>query len=93
MKIAILDHENARTIIANVPAYLSDVNRSSDDIAEAIITALGLSSDSCEWIIGEFEARIDFSVYNEPNTGIRELDELTGDFKADALEALADTEE
>ena len=90
MKIAIHDHEQNRAIIAQVPDYLADLDRSSDDIAEAIITALGLSSGSCEYMIGEFQAHMDGATYNEDKTGMYKLDELTQNFKDDALAALAD---
>lgn len=90
MKIAIHDQENNRAIIAQVPDYLADANASSDDIAEAIMTALGLSSGSCEYMIGEFDARIDSTTYNENGTGMCKIDELVQNFKEDALAALAD---
>ena len=88
MKISIHDHEQNRAIIAQVPDYLADANASSDDIAEAIMTALGLSSGNCEYMIGEFQAHMDGETYNEDKTGMYKLDELTQDFKEDALEAL-----
>lgn len=90
MKIAIHDQENNRAIIAQVPDYLADADAPSDDIAEAIMTALGLSSGSCEYMIGEFQAHMDGATYNENKTGMYKLDELTQNFKDDALAALAD---
>ena len=93
MKIAILDQEQNRAIIAQVPEYLADANRSSDDIAQAILDGLGISSGNVEYMIGEFQAHMDGATYNEDKTGMYKLDELTQNFKEDALQALADSAE
>lgn len=88
MKIAILDQENARVIVAMVPDYLEDANASSDDIASAIMTALGISTDT-EYMMGEFEAHCSTRTLTA-TLGSMGLEEFTQDFKTDALEALAD---
>lgn len=89
-KIAILDQENNRVIMAEVPQYLLDQNVSSDDIAQAIFTALGISSP--EYMIGEFDIAIDLAVLNHDGYGnnVRDLEGFTQDFKRDALKALKD---
>lgn len=87
MKIAILDQENARVIVSSVPDYLENANASSDDIAQAIMTALGLSD--CEYMIGNFTLNIDHDARND-NGAMHRIEELTQDFKDDALEALND---
>lgn len=88
MKIAILDQENNRAIIAQVPEYLSDANKSSEDIASAVFVGLGLSETNCEYMIGEFQAHMDGATYNENKTGMHKLEELAVDFKQSALESL-----
>lgn len=81
MKIAILDQENSRVIVSTVPDYLADANASSSDIASAILIALGLPVDT-EHMVGEF-------TYIEKEYGMKtSVEELTQDFKEDALEAL-----
>lgn len=91
MTISIHDYANSRLIVAEVPQYLTDLNYSSDDLAQAIIIALGLNSDETEYMIGEFTLRIDVNTLNSgrgygENTG--RLEEFTQDFKADVLQAL-----
>ncbi len=54
-KIAIHDYENARVLILDVPREAQDLAKkySDDDTeteADAILSALGLSSGSCEWM-------------------------------------------
>ncbi len=90
MNIAILDQENNRAIIAQVPAYLADMDRSSDDIADAILNALGLSSSNTEWMIGDFKMWVDHEARNSP-TAMHKLEELTQDFKIGALAALKES--
>lgn len=95
MHIAILDHEQDRAIIAEVPEYLTELDRSSDDIASAILTALGLSVTYTEYMIGNFTLRIDVNSLNSgrgygDNTG--RLEEFTQNFKEDVLSALKDSE-
>lgn len=88
MNIAILDQENGRLISAQVPHYLADADASSDDIASAILIALGLSTDT-EYMIGNFETVL--ADHNADSAReARGIELLTQDFKADALEALAD---
>lgn len=87
MKIAILDTENARVIVAEVPQYLQDADASSDTIAEAILHALGLSSGSVEYMIGDLKVQVDHAVRND-NGAMHKLEELAQDFKEDALSAL-----
>jgi len=88
MQIAILDQENKRVILAQVPYYLADANVSSDDIAQAIFTALGLSSQP-EYMIGEFETVL--ADHNaDSSRDARGIELLTQDFKDDALEALSE---
>jgi len=89
MKIAILDHQYSRMIVAQVPTYLAEMDRSSDDIAQAIFDALGISD--AEYMIGEFDARVDVDTYNENGTGMHKLDELTQNFKEDALLSLEES--
>jgi len=95
MKIAILDHENNRTIVAEVPEYLTEQNYSSDNIAEAILTAIGLSFENSEWMIGEFDIQIDVNSLNSGhgyNHNVNQgIEQLTQDFKIDALAALNDS--
>lgn len=90
MKIAILDQTNGRAIIAQVPAYLADLDRSGDDIAEAIFEALGLSVNDCEYMIGEFDARVCNATINENGAMIYGIEDFTQDFKEDALAVLED---
>lgn len=90
MKIAILDQDNGRAIIAQVPEYLADADRSSDDIAHAIFDALGIGYET-EYMIGEFQAHMDGATYNENKTGMYKLDELTQNFKEDALASLEES--
>lgn len=86
MKIAILDQDNGRVIVSKVPEYLSNADVSSDDIASAILTALGISTDT-EYMIGEFKSV-------EDSYGMRtSLEGLTQDFKTDALEALEESKD
>jgi hypothetical protein len=90
MQITILDHENNRTIIGRVPTYLSDADYSSDDIANAILIALGISGDT-EYMIGDFDTVL--ADHNaDSNREERGLELLTQDFKADALAALQDSQ-
>lgn len=79
MKISIHDYANNRVIISNVPHYLSEANISSDDIALTILIALGLKEDECDYMICDFEVE-----------NILSLEQLTQNFKEDALEALAE---
>ena len=99
MKISIHDYENNRTIISEVPLYLIDDNAEAssearDDIAQAIITALGLSSNNCEYMIGDFDIQIDVNSLNSNhgyNHNVNQgIEQLTQDFKEDVLEALND---
>lgn len=92
MFIAIHDYENDRAIIAEVPQYLADADRSSEDIADAILSALGLSSSNTEYMIGNFKVWVDHEARNSP-TAIHRLEELTQDFKEDALAALEESKE
>lgn len=97
MQIAIIDNENQRVIVSKVPEYLSEANRSSDDIAEAIFSALGLSVNSTEYMIGNFDVSIDVNVLNG-NHGYNHnvdqgIEQLTQDFKTDALQALEDSKD
>ena len=88
MNIAILDQDNGRVILAQVPHYLADANASSDDIASAIFIALGISTDT-EYMIGNFETVL--ADHNaDSNRDARGIELLTQDFKDDALEALND---
>ena len=92
MKIAILDQDQGRAIIATVPDYLADANASSETIAFAIFEALGLQQDT-EYMIGEFDISVDLDSLNGGRgygDNVRKLDEFTGSFKDDALEALND---
>ena len=87
MIITILDQENNRVIVAEVPEYLTSQNKSSDDIAQAIFDALGLSSP--EYMIGEFKALLDLNVINSNHVkGYIRLEDITQNFKEDALQAL-----
>lgn len=94
MKIIILDHKNNRAIVAEVPTYLADADVSSDDIAAAILNALGLSHTDCEYMVGEFNVQIDVNTLNSGHgynqNAINGIEQLTGDFKIDALQALKD---
>lgn len=95
MRISIHDHTFNRSIIAEVPAYLADSDHSSDDIATAIMTALGLNVGECEYMIGEFDARIDLDTLNGGKgygNNVCRLDEYTGNFKEEALEALNESD-
>lgn len=90
MKISIHDYEHNRSIIAEVPEYLSNTDNSSDDIAQAVITALGLSLNDCEYMVGEFDVLVDFSTTGNQGS-MHKIEELSQDFKEDALEALNDS--
>lgn len=91
MEIAILDQDNARVILAQVPQYLADANASSDDIACAIFIALGISTDT-EYMIGNFKTVL--ADYNaDSSREARGIELLTQDFKIDALEALKEITE
>lgn len=93
MKIAIFDHDFNRVIVAEVPAYLADADRSSDDIAQAVFDALGISSDT-EYMIGEFDAYTDLAVLNGGKgygDNVRRLDEYTANFQEDALASLEES--
>lgn len=92
MQISIHDYENNRLIIGRVPSYLADADRSSDDIAQAILTALGLSEGSSEYMVGEFEVVL--ADHNaDSNREARGIELLTQNFKEDALAALEDTKD
>lgn len=96
MKITILDQENNRVIVADVPKYLQDEDASSDEIAEAIFSALGISVNDCEYMIGEYEVGISLDVLNGGKgygNNVRALDEYTGSSKEDVLEALKEAKE
>lgn len=85
---------NGRVIVAEVPQYLADANRSSDDIAQAIFDALGISSDNVNYIIGEFEALFDLNLINSNRfKGYIKLEDITQNFKEDALASLKDSQE
>ena len=90
MKIAILDQENGRAIVAEVPEYLAVVNVDHETIAHAIFDALGLGHET-EYMIGEFNIAIDVNSLNSGKgygDNTRRLDEFTSTFKDDSLEAL-----
>ena len=91
MKISIHDYANNRVIIAEVPTYLTDLDYSSDDIAQAIMTALGLNQSETEYMIGGFKVNVDHAVRND-NGAMHKIEELTQDFKEDVLSALAEIE-
>lgn len=96
MIISIHDYNNNRSIIAQVPQYLMDTNRSTDDIVQAIFDALGLQEDETEYMVSE-EMRVclDLDIINssEHCKGYIKLEELTQDFKADALESLENSKD
>lgn len=94
MTISLHDNENARVIVAQVPQYLIDTKADEHDVAQAIITALGLSEGNTEYMIGDLDIQIDVNTLNgnhgynhNVNQGI---EQLVQDFKADVLEALSD---
>lgn len=85
MQIAIIDHENARVLISEVPTYLTDKNAEPDEVASAIMEALGINSGNTEYMIGHFQTQIHKNVIIDT---IKDINDLTGDFKEDALLAL-----
>lgn len=94
MHIAILDQENNRVIISEVPDYLTSLDRSSEEIAEAIFNVLGLSSP--EYMIGEFKFAIDVASLNSGKgygENTRTLEECTSNFKEDVLSALEESKD
>lgn len=105
MKISIHDYENSRVIIAEVPQYLIDAGMSTHDmpsmdaIALAIIEALGLSTNSCEYMFGDFDVHVSAVAISSiiTPTGLGELSTKSRafmpDFKADALAALKESQE
>lgn len=93
MQIAIIDNENQRVIVGRVPSYLSNANRSSDDIAEAILSALGLSVNNTEYMVGNFEVVLADHNADTGRANERGIELLTQDFKEDALQALEDSAE
>lgn len=97
MKISIHDYANNRIIIARVPEYLVEAKHADTDdeaIFLAIINALGLNSDECEYMLGDFDVQIDLDVLNGGHgynhNVIQGIEQLTQDFEADARQALAD---
>jgi hypothetical protein len=90
IKIALHDYENARVIVAEIPTYLTDKGASDEEIAQAIMEALGISSSNTEYMIGDFNFQVDVACLNEGGYGnrARRLDEFTQDFKGDVLAAL-----
>lgn len=85
MKIAILDYENRRAIISPIPVWLEEIEQESENaslsIGDAVLAALGLSSDTTDYMIGEFDVQ-DCKIEN-----------LTADFKADVLEEIESQDE
>ncbi len=84
-KISIHDYENSRVLILDLPKYVQNAVSKVDDledVATCIMTALGLSSGSCEWFDATKAEVIQCNV-----------EDLTQDFKADFEEALADAME
>lgn len=95
-KITILDHEHDRVIVAEVPSYLAESQREPDDIAQAIYDALGLSSSNTEYMMGNFNVRIDVAVLNSGKgygNNTSRLEELVQNFKEDALASLEESYE
>ncbi len=90
MWVSLHDYENNRAILAVVPEYLANANVDGDDIATAIMTALGLSVGNCDYMIG-----VGITPVMENATALQQgehvLESLVQDFKADALEALSES--
>ncbi len=83
--IAILDTEYARVIIAEVPQSILDRaeelgldENDHDEVATAILSALGLSTMTCDYMIGTFEI--------VTNTKLSDL--VGDDFERDVIDAL-----
>ncbi len=94
-RIAILDQENARVIVAELPDYLQNTGKDDEELATAIMTALGLSSGSCYFMVGDLFLGIDVQSLNSGRgygQNTCKLDEFTGNFKEDVLEALKDSD-
>ena len=91
--ISIHDHENTRAIVAQVPKYLTDISQNDEGIAEAIFDALNISPNNCEWMMLKDSGRsicIDLDIFNSSahKNGYIRLDELTQNFKEDAISSL-----
>lgn len=91
--ISIHDYENSRAIIAHVPSYLTAKTNDDEVLAQAIFDALGISSGNAEWMMLEDSGRsvcVDLDIFNASahSNGYVRLDELTQDFKEDALASL-----
>lgn len=89
MKISINDYANNRVIIAEVPEYITSVTTEGEEIADAIFNALGFNSDECDYMIGDFNVNADLSLMDQP---IDSLEDLSQNFKEDALLALGDAD-
>lgn len=96
MQISIHDYANNRVINARVPSYLvekaEEIDKDNRDelIAEAIFSALGISSNNSEYMIGDFETVL--ADHNaDSSRDARGIELLTQDFKTDALQALEDS--
>lgn len=102
MKISIHDYQNNRSILAEVPQYLIDATphhgdtlQRDENIAQAILTAIGITDSSCEYMIGDFDILVDVASLNSNRgypSNVASLEELTNDFKEKALAALAENE-
>lgn len=97
--ISIHDYENNRVIISELPDYLQNKSRTheDDDIAQAVFDALGISSSNVEYMLGDFDVQLDVRVINgnhgynhNVNQGI---EQLTQNFKEDALASLKESSE